>query len=322
MDITRRAAIGAALTASVASRARAQSEWPNRSVRLIVPFPPGGGTDLLARILAQHLQSRLGQPFVVENRSGGGGLLATELVTRAAPDGYTLAVNSSGPLTILPQLTSVPYDPMADFVHIALPAITPLLLVVAPNSRFRSFNDLLHRARRQPGGLNACTGGQGSPSHLIVEMLTRAFQLDMVQIPYRGSGPALTEAIAGNCDLLFDSGTSSLPFIRQGTLRALAVSGSARLAALPDVPTVAEQGAPGFEASAWSALFAPAGTPPPIVARLNQEVRALMATPAQQERLANSGSIPMDLSPEAFTAFLQRERASWGEIIRSANIRL
>lgn len=322
MNITRRAAIGAALTALVSPCTHAQTDWPSRPVRLIVPFPPGGGTDLLARILAEHLQNRLGQPFVVENRGSGGGVVATEQVARAAPDGHTLAVISSGPLTILPQLMSVPYDPIANFAHIALPAITPLLLVVAPNSPFRRFGDLLHRARQQRGALNACSGGQGSPSHLLVEMLTRAFHIDVERIPYRGSGPALTDAMSGNCDLLFDSGTSSLPLVRQGALRALAVTGPARLAALPEVPTIAEQGAPGFEASAWSALFAPAGTPPAIVARLNQEVRALMRTPAQQERIANAGSIPLDLSPEAFTGFLERERASWGEIIRTANVRL
>lgn len=322
MNMGRRAAIGAAFIASASSRARAQAEWPNRQVRLIVPFPPGGGTDLLARILAQHLQSRFGQPFVVENRSGGGGLVATEQFARSAPDGYTLAVISSGPLTILPQLTNVPYAPLSDFAPIALPGILPMLLVVTPNSSPRSFGDLLQRARQQNGGLNACTGGQGSPSHLIVEMLARAFQLDMVQIPYRGAGPALTAAMAGNCDFLFDSGTTSLPPIRQGTLRALAVTARTRLAALPDVPTIAELGAPGFEASAWSALFAPAATPGPIVALLNREVRAFMATPVQQERMIASGGIPMDLSPEEFGGFLQRETASWSEIIRSANIRL
>jgi tripartite-type tricarboxylate transporter receptor subunit TctC len=320
--MTRRALLTAAAAAALARPAVAQAPWPNRRVRIIVPFPPGGGTDVLARLIAQHLQLRLGQPFIVENRAGGSGVLGTEQVARAAPDGYTLAVNSSGPITIFPQLTSVPYDPMRSFAPVALPAVTPLVLVVPPNSPSRGFVDLVARARQEAGRLNICNIGVGSPSQLVAEMFARAFQLDMTHVPQRGSGPALTDAMGGHCDLLFDSGTSSLPLVRSGQLRALGVTSVRRLAELPDVPTMIENGAPGFEASAWSAMFAPAGTPAEIVTVLNREFRAFMATPDQQKRLAAAGSLPLDLSPEEFAEFLQRETAAWGEVIRSAKIKL
>jgi tripartite-type tricarboxylate transporter receptor subunit TctC len=319
MTITRRAFLAAA---ALASPALAQAPWPNRVVRIIVPFPPGGGTDLLARLIAQHLQMRLGQPFIVENRAGGSGVIGTELVARAAPDGYTLAVNASGPMTILPQLMSVPYDPLHSFAPVALPAITPLVLVVPPNSPSSSFAELVRRARQEPGRLSICNIGAGSPSQLAAEMFARAFQLDMTHVPHRGSGPALNDAMGGHCDLLFDSGTSSLPVVRSGRLRALGVTSVRRLSQLPDVPTMIENGAPGFEASTWSAMFAPAGTPAEIVTVLNREFRAFMATPAQQERLAQAGSPPLDLSPEEFAEFLRRETAAWGEVIRSAKIKL
>ncbi len=321
MRVTRRAFLAASVTA-LSSPAVAEAPWPNRAVRIIVPFPPGGGTDLLARLIAQHLQSRLAQPFIVENRAGGAGVLGTQEVARAAPDGYTLAVNSSGPITIFPQLMSVPYDPIRGFEPVALPAVTPLILVVPPNSPARGFDELVQWARREPGRLNMCNVGPGSPSQLVALMFARAFHLDMTHVPYRGSGPALNDAMGGHCDLLFDSGTSSLPLARSDKLRALAVTSARRLPDLPDIPTVMESGAPGFEANAWSAMFAPSGTPAEIVELLNREFRAFMATPTQQKRLADAGSLPLDLSPVQFTAYLQREVAAWGELIRSANIKL
>jgi tripartite-type tricarboxylate transporter receptor subunit TctC len=320
--MTTRRAFLTGTVAALSCPAVAQSLWPNRVVRIVVPFPPGGGTDLLARLIAQHLQARLGQTFIVENRAGGSGVIGTGEVARAVPDGYTLAVNSSGPITIFPQLMSVPYDPIRSFVPVALPAVTPLLLVVPSNSPSHNLADLVGRARRERGALNACNIGMGSPSQLVAEMFARSFQLDMTHVPYRGSGPALNDAMGGHCDLLFDSGTSSLPLVSAGRLRALGVTSARRLTELPDVPTIIESGAPSFEASAWSAMFAPAGTPAEIVSLLNREFRVFMATPAQQERLAAAGSLPLDLSPDEFAAFLQRETAAWGEVIRSANIKL
>jgi tripartite-type tricarboxylate transporter receptor subunit TctC len=308
--------------ATFSAPALAEPRWPSRVVRIIVPFPPGGGTDLLARLIAQHLQSKLGQSFIVENRAGGSGVIGTAEVARAAPDGYTLAVNSSGPITIFPQLTAVPYDPIRSFVPVALPAVTPLILVVPTSSPSQSLADFVQRGRQERGRLNLCNIGVGSPSQLVAEMFAHAFDLDMAHVPYRGSGPALNDTMGGHCDALFDSGTSSLPLVQAGRLRALAVTGARRLRELTDVPTLSEAGAPGFEASAWSGMFAPAGTPTEIVDLLNRELRSFMATPAQQERLAAAGSLPLDLSPDEFNQFLQRETAAWADVIRRANIKL
>lgn len=321
MTTTRRSMIAAGCCL-LAAPALAQPRWPNRTVRIIVPFPPGGGTDLLARIIAQHLQAKLGQPFVVENRAGGSGLVGTAEVARAAPDGYTLAINASGPLTIAPQLLQAPYDPIGSFAQIALPSVAPLLLVVPPSSPARTVADMVRIARQAPDQTNACNIGVGSPSQMAGHMFALAFGLSVEHVPYRGSGPALTDAVAGQCSLLFDSSSSSMPLVRQGQLRALGVTSSRRLDRLPDVPTMAEAGVPDLDVSTWSGLFGPAGTPEEIVTLLNREVRAFMATPEQQERMIGIGNIPMDLTPSGFTDFMRREIRQWGEVIRRADIRM
>jgi tripartite-type tricarboxylate transporter receptor subunit TctC len=321
MTTTRRVFL-TATAAALAAPALAQAPWPNRLVKIIVPFPSGGGTDVLARLIAQHLQTRLGQTFIVENRSGGSGTLGTEQVARAAPDGYTLAINASGPITILPHLMKVAYDPIKGFAPVALPAMTPLLLVVSNKSPFASFADLVKQAREDRGKYNICNIGMGSPSQLVAEMLVRSFQLEMTHVPHRGSAPALNDTMGGHCDLLFDSGTSSLPLVRAGQLRALGITATKRFNELPDVPTIIESGAANFEASTWSALFAPAGTPAEIVDLLNREIRAFMATAPQQERMAATGSMPLDLSPAQFAQFIERESNAWGELIRAAKITL
>jgi tripartite-type tricarboxylate transporter receptor subunit TctC len=321
MSTTRRSVLAASFGV-LAAPALGQPRWPNRRVRIIVPFPPGGGTDLLARIIAQHLQTRLGQPFVVENRAGGSGVVGSQEVARAEPDGYTLAVNASGALTIFPLLAQAPYDPIGSFVQIALPAVTPLLLVVPPGSPSRNVADLVRRGRAPSGHLNACNIGVGSPSQLSSALFGLALGLNLEHIPHRGSAPALTDAMAGQCDLLFDSSSASMPLVRQGQLRALGVTSPRRLERLPDVPTMIEAGAPDLTVSTWSGLFGPAGTPEDIVTLLNREVRALMATPEQQERMASLGNVPLDLSPAEFTEFMRREIAQFREVVRRADIRI
>ncbi len=317
------AALALAAGIGGAPGAVAQDAWPNRPVRMIVPFPPGGGTDTLARIVAAHLQTALGQPVAVENRSGGSGVIGTEAVARAAPDGYTLAMTASGPMTILPQMmASPPYHPVRSFEHVALPSVTPLFMVVPPSSPARGVQDFVAWARQNRGRVNYCSIGVASPSHLSAEIFLRAFDVEMEHIPHRGSAPALTDTMAGNCHVLFDSGTSSTPQIRQGTLRALGVSSAQRLPGFPDVPTIAEQGAAGYETSTWSAVIAPAGTPAAIVERLNTEIRHLASTPAERERVSGQGGLPADLTPAQFTAFLEREIEAWGRVIRAGNIRL
>ena len=325
---TIRDAAGAlALAALVASAGTATAQdgapWPSRPIRMVVPFPPGGGTDALARIVAQHLQGALGQPVAVENRSGGSGVVGTEAVARAAPDGYTLATTASGPITILPQMMAAPpYDPLRSFAFVAIPAATPLFMVVPPASPARGAAEFADWAKREPGRLNFCSIGVASPSHLSGEMFLRAFGLRMEHIPHRGSAPALTDTVAGNCQVLFDSGSSSAPLVRAGSLRALGVTAARRLEAFPDVPTMVEQGAPGFEAGTWSGVVAPAGTPPAVVERLNAEIRRFAATPAERRRVQDQGGVPLDLSPAEAAAFVRREIESWGGVIRTGNIRL
>ncbi len=315
------AALGAAGTA--AAQEGAGAAWPSRPIRMVVPFPPGGGTDTLARIMAQHLQGALGQPVAVENRSGGSGVVGTEAVARAVPDGYTLAMTASGPITILPQMMAVPpYDPLRAFAFVAIPAATPLFMVVPPGSPARGAAAFADWAKREPGRLNFCSIGVASPSHLSGEIFLRAFGLRMEHIPHRGSAPALADTMAGNCQMLFDSGTSSTPLVRAGSLRALGVTAARRLEAFPEVPTMAEQGAAGFEASTWSGVVAPAGTPAAVVERLNAEIRRLAATPAERRRVLEQGGVPLDLSPAEATALVRREIESWGGIIRAGNIKL
>lgn len=232
-------------------------------------------------------------------------------IARATPDGYTLAMTASGPMSILPLLQSVPYDPIQSFAHVALPSITPLLLVTPANSPTRTLPELLERLRREPGRLTACNIGVGSPFHLAAEMFARAFDVRYEQLPHRGSASALTDTVAGTCDFLFDSTASSIPLVRQGQLRALGVTSLEQVPGMPEIPTLTSQGAAGFLATTWSCLIAPAGTPAPIVARLNAEVRAFTASPAMQQRLRDQGSIPLDLTPEGFRAYLERGIATW-----------
>lgn len=306
----------------LAAPAVAQGRWPARPVRIIVPAPPGGGTDTLARLFAQEFQGVFGQPFVVENRAGGGGVIGSEAAARAAPDGHTLIVNFSGPITILPHLQTVPYDPIRSFVPIHLPAVTPLLLVVPANSPLRSVADAVQAARARQGGLNLCNIGVGSPSHLVGEMFVRAFGVPMTAVPHRGSAPALHDAVAGHCDLLFDSATSSLALVQEGKLRAIAMTGRQRMQTLPEVPTMMEVGATGIEAGTWSALFAPAGTPQEIVSALAEAASAFMRTDAQRERFRQLGSVFVDLKGEPLAQFIAAESARWREVIRAADIRL
>jgi tripartite-type tricarboxylate transporter receptor subunit TctC len=313
----------AALLCAVLLPGIAHAEWPERPIRMIVPFPPGGGTDALARVLAQHLQAALGQPVAVENRAGASGVIGTEAGARAAPDGYTLTLNASGPLTIVPQmLPNPPYDPLRSVVAVAIPSVTPLLMVVPAASPLRDVQGFVAWALANPGRGNYCSIGIGSPSHLSAAMFMQRFGLDLTHVPYNGSGPALTATIGNTCDVLFDSGTSSSPLVRSGQLRALGITAGRRHPSFPDVAPISDQGAPGYETFTWSGLFAPAGTPAPIVERLNHEARALAQTPAERARIESQGGLPVDFSPAEFSDFLKREIESWGVVIRAANIGL
>ncbi len=313
--------LAAALLCLAPGLATAQT-WPDHPVRMIVPFPPGGGTEVIARLISAHYQEVFGAAFVVESRSGASGMLGTELVSRAAPDGYTLGMLGSGPLTILPQMLHATYDPMRSFEHILLPFITPLLMVMPTNRPPSNVAEFVAWARQRPGQLNYCSIGVASPSHLSAEMFSRAMGVEMTHIPQRGSGPALIDTIAGHCDVLFDNAASAGPHVREGRLKVLGITARERLPSWAEVPTIAEQGVAGYATQTWSGLVAPAGTPAAIVARLSAEGRRFAATDRERARTLDQGGVPMDLTPAQFREFVQTEISAWGEVIRAGNIRV
>ena len=297
------------------------TEWPARSIRMISPFPPGGAADLLARILAEELTPILRQAVVVENRTGAGGSVGTEATVRSAPDGYTLVMGSTGPMAINPALIRLSYDPERDLAPITPFAAVASVLVVHPSVNARTLPELLSLARAEPGRLSAGSSGIGSAQHLFLELLKQIANVDILHIPYRGTGPAMVDTVGGRLTMMFDTTPTGLPHIRDGRVRAIAVTSLLRDPALPDVPTIAEAGVPGYEALGWYGLLAPAGTPRPVIERINREVNALLARPDFRAKLSTQGVEPMGGTPEDFSALIARDRARWGEVIRRGNIR-
>ncbi|TCH98275.1 tripartite tricarboxylate transporter substrate binding protein [Roseococcus sp. SYP-B2431] len=306
----------------VMAKAHAQGpEWPARSIRLISPFPPGGAADLLARILAEELTTTLRQSVVVENRTGAGGSVGTEAAVRSPADGYTLVMGSTGPNAINPSLIRLPYDPERDLIPVASVAAVASVLVVHPALQARTLGDVLRLARAEPGKMSYGSSGIGSAQHLFMELLKQQAEVDIVHIPYRGTGPAMVDTVGGRLDMMFDTTPTALPHIRDGRVRAIAVTSAQRDPALPDVPTIAESGVTGYEALGWYGLLAPAATPLPIVDRLNREVNQLLARPGFVEKLAAQGVAPRGGTRQDFAAFIARDRARWAEVIRRGNIR-
>lgn len=301
----------------------ADAVWADakRPVRVVVPFGPGGYTDSVARMVAQELGTALAQPTVVENRPGANGVIGSAEVARAAGDGHTLLVvapGHAGNVTMVPKL---PYDTLKDFVPINLLVTLPSVVVVPASSPYTSFAQLLTAARSQPGKLNYGSGGNGSSQHMAMEMLKFKAKVSMTHIPYRGSSYAEADLLAGHLDVMFSSTISAIPFSKAGKLRILAISGATRSAALPDVPTIAESGVAGFNAVTWLGFLAPAGTPDKLVERLNQEVNKLMKLPQVQERLVGLGAEHPDNSRQQFDAFLRKEIAEQGAVIKAAGIK-
>ncbi|MBL6455998.1 tripartite tricarboxylate transporter substrate binding protein [Belnapia sp. T6] len=317
----RRSVLAAALLPSLA---RAQPAWPTRSVRVIVPFPPGQATDIMARIMGDELAGRLGQPFVVDNRSGGAGIPGMEMIAKAAPDGYTLGMASSGPLSINPAVMSrLPYDVQRDFAPVALVFTTPLIAVVHPGSGIASLPELIAQAKARPKALDYASGGPGSSLHLAAEAFCQQAGIQLNHIPYRGSAPAMADLIAGNVKLMFDSLASALPHIQAGRVRALGVTSARRMPQLPDLPTVAEAAnLPGFSVEGWAGLVAPAGTPGPVLDRLGREALAVLASPAVTARIADLGATAAPLGPQEFAGFIRSELAKFQAIARAADVRL
>ncbi len=316
----RRAMLAGTLAAPVLAQAQG-AEWPTRPVRFVIPYPPGGPTDIMGRIVAQAVQGPLGQPFVAENRAGANGIIGCEVVARAPADGTTFLVNASAHV-IVPHLTrQMPFDALADFAAVTNIASVPLWLVVNPQLPVRSVAELIAYARANPGRLSYASSSQGGAPHLAGELFKFMTGVDIVHVPYRGSGPAGQDLIAGNVQLMFDSMPASAAMVREGRLRALAVTTRARIAAFPDLPTIAEAGVPGYEIATWYGIWAPARTPAAIVARLQQAWNTAAATPEAKQRLDALGSVAVADSPADFDRFTRAEYERWGRLIRDANIR-
>lgn len=302
-----------------APRARAQA-WPARAVRLVVPFPPGGTTDFVARLVADRLAAALGQPFVVENRAGAGGTVGSDVVAKSAPDGHTLVVSNVASHGVGPSVyPNVPYDPVRDFAHVALIAEIPSVLVVNAESPIRDLAGFLAAARAKPGGLSVGSPGNGTSSHVKQELLKRAAGIETVHVPYRGSGPMMNDVAAGQIDAMI---TTLVEAGRNPRFRLLAVTSAERVPGWPEVPTFAERGYPDLVASTWFGLSGPAATPRAVVARLNAEVLAALAVPEIEKALAERGATPRRLSAAGFTAFVAAEVARWGAVVRAAGITL
>jgi tripartite-type tricarboxylate transporter receptor subunit TctC len=302
--------------------ALAQASWPSKPVRIVVPFAPGGTTDILARALAPELAKAFGQTFLVDNKPGAGGNLGADAVAKSAPDGYTLLMGTVGTHAINAALyPKMPYDPVKDFAPIVLVAGVPNVLVMNPAKaeayKINTVADLIRYAKANPGKLNMASSGNGTSIHLSGELFKSMTGRFMLHFPYRGSGPALLDLIGGTMDLMFDNLPSALPQIKAGKLKALAVTSAQRSAALPDVPTIAEAGpVPGFDASSWFGLFAPAGTPAEIVNRVQQEVAKALLNPAVKERLLSQGAIPGGQPPAEFVKFIAAETKKWAQVVK------
>jgi len=314
MEITRRAALFAPATAWAAER------WPSRPVRLVIPYPPGGPTDILGRLVGQRLSADLGQSFVAENRAGAGGSIGAEAVSRAAPDGATFLVNASAHV-IVPHMMRLPYDAVAGFAPVTLIASVPLILVVPMASPARDVAGLVAHLRANPAQGSYASSSNGGAPHLAGEMFRLQSGLPLQHIPYRGSGQALPDVISGQVGLMFDSMASSADLIRGGQLRALAVTTEARVPAFPDLPTMRQAGFPEFEISTWYGIWAPAATPPEIVLAMQRAVATALAHPESVARLGALGAVAGGQPSAEFAAFVGRENARYARLVRDANIR-
>ncbi len=297
-------------------------QWPQKTIRMVIPYPPGGPTDVLARIVAAKLPDALGQQVVVDNKPGASGQIGAREVAKATPDGTTLLANASIHV-INPHVYSSPMvDAIKDFTPVALIGIVPLVMVVPASQPARDVKEFIAWARANPGKVNFASSSAASAPHLAGEHFKQLTGLDMQHVPYKGSAPALADLTGGQVQLMFDSMPSSMAFIRGGRIKVLAVSNPRRVAALPNVPTMIEAGVPDFDLGTWYGVWAPAGTPREIVARLNAEIVRIVAQPDVKERLAALGAEPAALSPEEFAVFNKSELERWGRIVRAANVKL
>jgi len=313
----------AVVSAAVPSAHGADAAYPQRPIRMVVPFAPGGGTDIIGRLIAQGLSEAWGQTVVVDNRTGAGGVIGVQLVAKGNPDGYTMLLASNGPLTYLPALSSkLPYDPERDLAPISLAAGQPFVVTVASSLPAQSVKDLIALAKAQPNKVTYASGGPGGASHLGTELLKMMAGISMLHIPYKGTAPGLTAVLSGEAQVVLIGISSVIPHVKAGRAKALAVTTSRRNSALPDVPTVQEAGVPGYEFDVWYGVLTTAGTPRAVVARASEEVARLARQPAVRERFASQGMDAMSNSPDEFAALIKRETAKWKKVVASANIKL
>lgn len=315
--LTVRAALGLACLSVVGM---SLAEYPERPVRLIVPFSPGGGTDLTSRLISQHLSQSLGKQVVVENRSGGAGNIGTEAAARAPADGHTLLLASLSTAVNVSLFRKLPFDPLTSFDPVSLVATVPLLVVVHPSFPANDIQDLIALARAKPGQLNYASGGAGTANHVGGELFKSMANVQITHVPYKGGGPALGDVVAGHVPLFFGTMTSTRDLAKSGRLRALATTSAARSPSWPDLPTVAESGVPGYQVSAWYGVLAPAGTPRPIVERLSSELAKMVRLPEVREGLLAQGTDPVGSSPEEFGQHFRNEIDKWAKVVHAAGL--
>jgi tripartite-type tricarboxylate transporter receptor subunit TctC len=317
------AALALAVSVALPSTARAEAAWPSKPVTLVVPFPAGGGADVLARTIMPRVARALGQPIVIDNRPGAGGNIGAEFVARAAPDGYTLLYGTNGTHGINPALyRKLGFDPAKDFVPVARLTDIAAVLIVNPKVPAQTTAQLIAYARANPGRLNFASAGNGTTSHLAGEMFKQQAGLFIVHIPYRGGAPAMTDLIGGQVDMMIEVMPNAIPHVRDGRVRGLAVSTPKRFPTAPELPTIAESGLPGFEASAWDGIFAPAGTPPAVVQKINAAVRQALEDPEIAAVLLSRGAVPVPGSPETFARHVAASAERWQAAVRSSGAKV
>jgi tripartite-type tricarboxylate transporter receptor subunit TctC len=309
-----------AFVALTPALAQSAANWPERPIRFVVPFTAGSSSDIVGRIVGQKLSERLGQQFIIENRPGGGGMIATDMVARAPADGYVLGMANTSTHGVAASTANVPYDPVKDFTPVAMLGSSPFLLALHPGLPVRSVADLIALAKAKPRALSYASAGPATVAHLAGVLFEKTAKVEITHVPYRGTAQSSVDLMEGRVDMQFGTIPPILTHVRAGKLRALAVTGTARSAALPDVPTIAEQGLPGFEASLWQAIVAPAATPPAIVVRLNREVAAVLADPEVRAAFAQHGVEPEPGSPEALGARIRADVQKWREVMAGAGI--
>jgi tripartite-type tricarboxylate transporter receptor subunit TctC len=309
--------------ASVFSPPAFAQAWPSKPVRIVVPYPPGGGNDNLARIFGQKLTERTGQPFVIENKPGAGTLIGSEAAAKSPGDGYTFLLSSIVTHALAPALyAKIPYDPLRDFVPVTTLAVAPTVLVVNKDFPAKSVTELIALVKANPGKYTFASGGSGTTPHIAGEIFKSMTGTDLLHVPYKGGGPALTDLVGGRIDMMFDTAASAMPHVRSGNLRALAIATPARHPDFPDLPTFAEQKLPDYSINSWYSLHAPAGTPPDVVNKLYAEVVLVLQAPDVKEKLRTLSVDPGGMPPDKFAAFVKSELDRYGEVIRKAQIKV